>query len=430
MSSLPYSLYTSSGTINNKVVELHRKYGDVVRVAPNEVSFISGEVVWDEVYGFRTGSRKSETTQPPAMIMADGADHARYRRLLSHAFSNSALKDQEAIVQKYMALLVDGLRDSGDKADDNIVDLVKWYNFLTFDIIADLSLGSAFGCLEKGEEKYVTMINNMLRAGAQGRVKYLQPMLGTISTILGLQAIKISALKTIPQFVKFTHDRVQQRLDSEVDRPDFVSQILRYQNVESKGMSRTELDMNCIQFLIAGSETSYLDELTKEIRSRFSAQDEITFARTRDIPLLNAVIEEGLRLYPPVPLGFPRLVPKGGAIVDGFHLPANTSIYMSQFAANLSPRNFVDPESFRPERWMNDPRYAKDVKGVFQPFSFGPRVCIGKHLAYTEMRLALSKVLYAFDLELQDPERDWLDQKVWVTWSKPPLLVRLRPSAT
>ncbi|KAM6539468.1 hypothetical protein FALCPG4_001268 [Fusarium falciforme] len=399
--------------------------------------------------GSEQARKKSETflkdqywiarTQPPSMIMADGADHARYRRILSHAFSNSALKEQEAIVQKYMALLIDGLRDSGDKADDNIVDLVKWYNFLTFDIIADLSFGSAFGCLEKGEEKYVAMINNMLQAGAQGRVKYLQPMLGTISTVLGLQAITISALKAIPQFIKFTHDRVQQRLDSEVDRPDFVSQILRYQNVESKGMSRKELDMNCIQFLIAGSETSstalagitfllcknpkYLDELTKEIRNKFSAQDEITFASTRDIPLLNAVIEEGLRLYPPVPLGFPRLVPKGGATVDGFHLPAN-------FAANLSPRNFVDPESFCPERWMNDPRYAKDVKSVFQPFSFGPRVCIGKHLAYTEIRLALSKVLYAFDLELQDPERDWLDQKVWVTWSKNPLLVRLRPSAT
>lgn len=170
------------------------------------------------------------------------------------------------------------------------------------------------------------MINNMLHAGAQGRIKHFLPLLGSASIVLGLQMVPISALKAIPEFLKFVSDTVEARLNSKVDRPDFISHIVRNNTVDRKDMSRIELDSNCVQFLIAGSETSgtalsgitfllcknpeYSQQLTKNIRALFLGHKEITFDAVEKIPLLNAVISEGLRIYPPVPTGFPRLVPR------------------------------------------------------------------------------------------------------------------------
>jgi averantin hydroxylase len=104
-----------------------------------------------------------------------------------------------------------------------------------------------------------------------------------------------------------------------------------------------------------------------------------------------------------------------------------------QFATHRSPQNFHRPDDFLPERFLpaDDPAYsvefANDDRAALQPFALGPRNCIGRNLAYTEMRLVLVRMLWRFDLELADPSSDWLDQKVTILWIKTPLWVRLRP---
>lgn len=76
-----------------------------------------------------------------------------------------------------------------------------------------------------------------------------------------------------------------------------------------------------------------------------------------------------------------------------------------------------------PERWLAiaGSEFAEDDKAAFQPFSLGTRNCIGKNLAYAEMRLILAKLLYHFDLTLgDDMDGDWFDQKSWaIRWKKP-----------
>lgn len=105
-----------------------------------------------------------------------------------------------------------------------------------------------------------------------------------------------------------------------------------------------------------------------------------------------------------------------------------TSVYVSQHATNHSTRNYTSPELYVPERWLGDVRYKDDNRASLNPFSFGPRNCLGKNLAYAEMRLILAKVLFNFDLELVDKTNDWMkNQKVFALWEKPSLMVTLRP---
>lgn len=95
-------------------------------------------------------------------------------------------------------------------------------------------------------------------------------------------------------------------------------------------------------------------------------------------PYLVAVLHESLRYFPPVPTGFLRKVPKGGEMVSGYFIPEGTSVGVSSYPTAHSARNFRDPDMFVPERWMGDPRYADDKRSAMQPFSFGPRNCLGK----------------------------------------------------
>ena len=90
------------------IQKLHEKYGDVVRVRPNECSFISAETAWQDIYGFRIGRNKGGQTYQkdrnwypvpytgsPAMIIADDENHSRMRKNMSHAFSDRALRDKK-----------------------------------------------------------------------------------------------------------------------------------------------------------------------------------------------------------------------------------------------------------------------------------------------------------------------------------------------
>lgn len=118
--------------------------------------------------------------------------------------------------------------------------------------------------------------------------------------------------------------------------------------------------------------------LEAEARSQFHGSHEITILSTQRLPYLKAVIEEGMRMHPPAPGTFPRTTPPGGAMICGKFVPGGYSVGVNQCAVTRSPENFLAPDEFAPERWMGDERFSKDRKAAFQPFSYGPRNCIGK----------------------------------------------------
>lgn len=109
-----------------------------------------------------------------------------------------------------------------------------------------------------------------------------------------------------------------------------------------------------------------------------------------------------------------------------------TKVSTYQYATNRSPDHFTDPDSFHPERWLPkthplyDPKYINDNLGVVKPFSYGSRDCLGKNLAYAEMHLFASRLLYRFDAQLEPGQESWQqNQSAYIVWSKPPLYIKL-----
>ncbi|KAI1484363.1 cytochrome P450 [Biscogniauxia mediterranea] len=90
--------------------------------------------------------------------------------------------------------------------------------------------------------------------------------------------------------------------------------------------------------------------------------------------------------------------------------------------------NFSNPFGFHPERFMGDAQFASDRKDAFQPFHLGPRNCLGRNLAYVEMKVILARVLWNFDIKISPDSHDWLKkQRVFNFWDKGPLYAYLTP---
>ncbi|KAF3483151.1 cytochrome P450 CYP3/CYP5/CYP6/CYP9 [Arthroderma uncinatum] len=427
-----YSYYVKIGRLPHKTKEWHDKYGPCVRIAPDELSYNTAEA-WEDICGHRTGQRtesfeKDLTFFPPApngvdsIIVAKDDVHRRFRRLLSHPMSDKALSAQQEIITGYVGQLIEELRQrSNEQKGDRkgVVDMVRWFNFTSFDILGDLAFGEPFGCLRSGVmhpwiELIFTAIKAVMDMQIIRRVPGLFPLMMFIAGLLQQN-------QHLQDQFMFCQKKARERLARETTRPDFMTYILRA--TEEKGMTQDEIEANAQILIMAGSETTasalsgtlfYLlknpmamAKLREELQATFQQEADITMRSTQGLEYLNAVIQESMRVYPPVPWGY--------------------IVGVNQLAAMTSAQNFKDPNKFVPERWLGDERYKNDCKKAYQPFSYGPRNCLGKNLAYAEMRLVLTRLLWNFELELLEESKNWAEQKVWMMWDKGNLNVAIRP---
>ncbi|KYK57378.1 hypothetical protein DCS_04387 [Drechmeria coniospora] len=449
-SRLPYVHILLRGDLVRWLHRLHEQYGEVVRIAPDEVSFISD--AWQDIYGVHHGERAAKGSylkdrrwfaEPYndtwSILQADAEAHPRMRKMIAPAFSDKALRDQESLIQQYVELFVRRLHEQAEGEPKGVVDLVRWFNFFTFDIIADMTFGESFHCLRDSDyHPWVRMLFHSVRAISLNSAIRRYPIFQAMVKRLAPKNL----LEQRKKFNMFVFDRVGKRLSSEPAHPDLMSHIQKHKD-KPKGLNRDEIDSNANVLLVAGSETTAttlsgcayllmsnpekLKKLTHEVRTRFDHPSEVTIKAVSSMPYLHAALTEALRMYPPNAAGFMRIVPGKGDFIGGHWIPGGTSVSISQWPANHSTRNFVEPFTFAPERFLGDDRYEKDNRAILNPFSFGPRNCLGKSLANVEMRLIMTRLLLDFDMELMDPAQDWMDQKAFTLWEKLPLMVRLKP---
>ncbi|KAL5362254.1 cytochrome P450 [Aspergillus floccosus] len=457
ISSLPgiRSLLKGRLPLDNKL--LHDKYGPVVRVSPNELAFNSAQA-WEDIYGFKTGGRKNMHKDPihvgsvdplpgaSTLTMSDDNNHARQRRALSHSFSERALKEQEHIIQMYVDKLIQNLKRMA--ANDEEFNMVNWLNFTTFDIIGDLAFGEPFGCLDKGAfHSWVALIYETVKVGALEQATRRFAQAGSWMQTFLLNMIPDEVRKRRRDHLAFSKEKVLRRLaNSETEHKDFIYYILGQK--KKHDLHENEIILNGALFIVAGSETTAnllsgliarliwnpdkYKKLCDEIRCAFQHESEITYERTSRMPYLNACLEEGLRIHPPVPVGLLRTVPKEGDHIDGHWVPGGTSVAVGGWAASHNPANFAECDTFIPERWLGDGLAGDNKKGM-QPFSLGPRGCIGKNLSYMEMRLILTRILWNFDIVSTDgawqwnPDGEMKHMKAFNTWQKPDINAKVVP---
>lgn len=210
------------------------------------------------------------------------------------------------------------------------------------------------------------------------------------------------------------------------------------------GISMKELDSTLGTLIFAGSETTatllsgavyyicahplVLQKLQHEIRGTFQDKGDINMVSVNQLPYMLAMISEVLRIYPPVAISFNRRTPPHGCTIAGHHVPGDTLVGINHWAISHSSIHFKDPYKFRPERWLGPSESGGDNRKASQPFSVGPRNCIGKILAYAEIKLIIARLIWEFDVELGDGMKAWVnEQKIYVVYKKPELFIKLRP---
>ncbi|KAI1423449.1 cytochrome P450 monooxygenase-like protein [Xylaria sp. FL1777] len=424
------------------VQDLHKKHGDVVRIGPNELSFATVEAFQD-IHGhvskgkarfLKTEFYDNDDPTPRITGARDPEVHARQRKSLSHAFSAKSLRGQEEVVQNYVDAFTRQLARLGQNGK-KAINVSETFNWLTFDVIGDLAFGEPFGGVEKGETHI--WIKIILDSVLNAQTTFLRKKLPLADLIMPLLLPK-GADKSLKTHRTFSREKSQKRIQlGDTGRPDFFSHMLKRAT-----MSEKEMMSQAPVLIIAGSETTAtslsgttffllknpncMAKLQSEVRGAFTSIDEITGDSTASLPYLHGVIEESLRLFPPVPFSMPRHSP--GAVVDGHYIPKGTVVSVATMSMPRDSRYWHDPESFRPERWVGDG--FNDEKKASQPFSMGPRACLGINLAYLEMRLTLAKMIWLYDWELAVPRDEWVREcKMRVLWKKPDLWVKYRPRA-
>lgn len=430
---------------------LHQQYGSHVRTAPNFVSVITAQGLHD-IYGHGKRLKKANFYNAFPAIKGvynthnaiDKTLHGRKRRVLSQAFSDSALKSMEDVmllhVRQLCAVLAGERQDEsdvkiGEGASKGAVvrNMADWFNYLTYDVMGELCFGKSFDMLcASGKRRVIGLVD---RAAYRHYVCGLwMPLDSWHLDQIFIRKLTRDRWNFIMNSRKEANERAMERTKAGREaKKDFFYYLLNAKDPETgKGLTTPELWGEANVLMIAGSDTTsttlaatvfYLvrnpeamQTLQKEVRGAFNAvEDIVTGSKLNELLYLKACVDEALRLAPAVPGALPREVMEGGATVDGVFLPAGTDCGTPIYAIHRRAEYYREPLSYIPERWIegatcqttNDSwvssKEAVDTaRSAFCPFSIGPRGCIGKSMAFMEMRLTLARIIFLFDIELAD----------------------------
>jgi len=298
-----------------------------------------------------------------------------------------------------------------------------------------MTFSESFRAVESGRGHFWI---SLLRAGAHAAaLPALMDKMPFLRFILPYLITKSAINKRMQHYV-YTQEAVRKRVRLQEGQPDKATSDILGSVIADGTMDEATLISLTNQIVIAGADTvshaltgaiyflctnpACLAKLQDEIRG-FGGYDELTGSRLGSLKYLNAVLEETMRVFPPIAFGLPRMCP--GDIVDGHFVPAGTEVSVPHWAMMHNENEWKDADLYRPERWL-----AEDK--VQQPrnlaFSTGYRTCLGISQAWLEMRIAIAKLVYTYDIELARDHGDWLDNvKMHMLWSEGPLMVKFMP---
>ncbi|KAJ5219975.1 cytochrome P450 [Penicillium chermesinum] len=393
-----------SGKSHLAIEELHRQYGPIVRISPNELSLGSAESL-KAIYGHNPGRPHPKRGSFYNFLNAgfskfnlvsepDPHRHSEMRKLLLSAFSQRALLQQElvlgGVVDQWLKILEK--KAGPGSAGANIT---RWYDFGSLDVLGELAFGESFHAVETEQldarlnlainPYLITIIDNIRH------IKFLSKVFTNLvppSVFLENPNSRFSR-QQVDKYDGLLRDFHSTSLDD--SRRDFVFPLA--QKVRSGEMDKEEMASNMFVFSsVAGQDTTSvalaattylllkhpdkLEQVVTEIRQAFGSYERIRAQEAQQLRYLQAVVHESMRILPPVSAGHALPRYSNGFELHGKYIPPGVEVFSSPWTIAHDPEYFKDPMEFKPERWL-DPD-STDLKEASQPFSIGPNACIGK----------------------------------------------------
>lgn len=157
-------------------------------------------------------------------------------------------------------------------------------------------------------------------------------------------------------------------------------------------------------FYILATNPEIQKKLHAEIDAKFVADKVPTIqsVSSSELPYLNGVLYETLRLYPPVPVDGKKAV-NDDVLPDGSKVPAGTQMAFMVYAIGRDPNVYPDPDVVKPERWIP---FKEPSQYEFPVFQAGPRICLGMHMALFEAKIAALIILREYSFEMAPGEAE------------------------
>ncbi|OAL64901.1 hypothetical protein A7C99_4337 [Trichophyton rubrum] len=390
--NIPRLLWVKSFNAHRIHIDLHKKYGPIVRFGPNMSDFYRSLLL-------KTRSKPVEgifATQNEAI-------HRALKRPISNVYSMSHLVSFEPYVDTAMRVFCEQLEsrfaktESGSGSGKTIpCDFGQWLQMFAFDVMGELTFSHRFGFMEKGEDIDGVMAElwSTLQKTALGELK---------------KEWKINNRDMLSRFMEVEA--------SDPSVPPFALLVWTSSNITA-GSDSTAMFLRAMFYYLLHNPST-LKRLVAEFDEAAEAGnlDELAgFRQAKDLPYFNACINEAGRMHPPLGLPMERVIPAEGANICGQHIEGGTVVGMSSWVTHHHEQTFgADCDKWRPERWLCKPEQAKYMEKCLLTFGAGHRNCIGKNIALLEIYKIVPTLLRRFYFELLDPDEggDWVVMNRW-----------------
>jgi len=184
-------------------------------------------------------------------------------------------------------------------------------------------------------------------------------------------------------------DLLQRYLDASTQHPDTLNTMgivgMLMSTISGAGDTPASTTGTTFYYLLKNPDT--LAKLRTELRNA-GVPFIPAYTQTRDLPYLDAVIKEAMRLFPLVNLPLERIVPAGGATIAGHFFRQGTTVGVLPSVIHRNEAVFgEDVKTFRPERWLEaGPEKLRTMEAAHMGFSRGKRACLGQHIALLQMK--------------------------------------------